>query len=179
MATFTKFIALAGLAVAATAANAATFVFDFSSVGTFTRAAGLYSVNDTVLPGAGADFSTLPVAAVSYTYLDLPATAGSGVITLANASTIDFSFSGSIIPNGNSSNALNGLVVNFNNGTGSLAGITGTGSISNTIRWDAPSFGNAGNSRTTFYAELDAVPEPASMAAIAVGLVALARKRRK
>lgn len=170
---------MAGFAIAATAANAATFVFDFSSVGSFTRAAGTYSVSDTVLPGAGADFSTLPMAAVSYSYLDAAATTGGGMITLANASTIDFSFSGSIIPNGNSSNALNGLVVNFTNGTGSLANIAGTGSISNTIRWDAQSLGNMGTSRTTFYAELDAVPEPASMAAIAVGLVALARKRRK
>lgn len=168
-----------GLTVAAAAANAAPFVFDFSSLGTFTRAAGFYTVNDTVLPGAGADFSTLPVALVNYTNLDAPATVGSGVITLVDASTIDFSFSGSIIPNGTSSNALNGLVVNFTNGTGSLAAYVGTGSISNTLRWSPSSGGNVGTSRTTFYAELDAVPEPASMAAIAVGLVALARKRRK
>lgn len=174
-----RVLALAGLAVVSVAAHAATFVFDFSSKGAFALAAGSYSVNDSVLVGAGSDNSTLPVSTVSYSYLNSALTTGSGTITLADSSTIDFAFGGSLTSSNPNSKALNGTVLSFSNGTGSLANMVGSGSISNTLRWAWNAPGTVGTSRTTYYAELEAVPEPASMAALAMGVIAAARKRRK
>lgn len=174
-----RMLALASLVTASVAAHAATFVFDFSSKGSFALATGSYSVTDTVLSGAGSDASTMAVAGVSYNYFNSPATSGTGTITLVDTSTIDFTFVGGITTNNPNSNALNGAVISFGSGTGSLAGLAGLGSISNTLRWTAGSPGDRGDSRSTFYGELEAVPEPASMAALALGFAALAKKRRK
>lgn len=172
---YTRALAVAALATAAVAANAAPFIFDFSSRGTFGLAAGSYSVSDSVLTSPGADTSTSPVSTIVYTYTNAASTAGGGTITLAGGlGTIDFTFTGSLTNPNPNSKALNGSLISFSNGTGILAGQTGTGSISNTLRWTNNA--NAGISRTTFYGEV--VPEPASMAALAIGALAMARKRR-
>lgn len=170
----TRLLAFAGVAFAAVSANAAPFIFDFSSAGSFGQGGGFNNVIETNVLD---DFSTLAVAGVAYNYvLPVPgATSGTGTILLANSSTIQFAFTGSVTSTSSKSNALNGAVVSFYGGTGTLTGLTGTGSISNTQDWTTSSL--FGDSRTTFYGEL--VPEPASMAALAVGALALARKRRK
>lgn len=164
-----------GLAVVALGAlfvgQALAFTFQFNSVGTFTLAGTTLTVVDN---NVVYDASTSPVDSITYNYSYIgpvaQVTAGTGMITLVDSSTIDFAFNGGIVPNVDS-DALAGAVVTFSNGTGTLAGMSGLGSISNTT-WR-----NTGEDQTTFVANL--VPEPTSMGILAVaGLSLLARRRR-
>lgn len=165
-----RVLALAALSVAALgSAHASSFTFEFNSIGKYSTSGSTLTVVD---PTVVYDASTIKAKSVTYSYtIPGAATSGAGVITLIDNSTIDFSFNGNITA-GVNSDALSGNVVSFSNGTGSLAGYTGNGSISNTT-W------KNGNDQTTFVAELQAVPEPASMAVLGVGLAGVIARRRR
>ena len=161
-------LVLATLCCLAAASQAVQF--SFNSHGTFSTSGGVTSVND---PNIDFDASDITVTSLVYSYADTDTTSGSGTLNVSGGS-IDFAFTGTIT-RGTNSDALGGVILSFNNGTGVLAGLNGQGSLSNTTWVGGPLLGT---DQSTFVANV--VPEPASMAVLAIGAIAaMARRRRK
>ena len=151
----------------------AVVIISFHSIGAHTVSVGTVGATDTTFFDAGS--STYAPLQLDYSYLagspsTLSPTSGTGTLTVVGGS-IGFNFTGGVVGGASGIDALAGTIVTFTTGTGVLAGLSGTGQLSNTVFQTDPN-----QHRTTFEAAL--VPEPASMLALAVGAGVLARRRR-
>jgi hypothetical protein len=99
----------------------------------------------------------------------------SGIYTGAGGS---LSFDGTFIDGANAggSQSVYGTWT-YTGGTGTYANLTGSGTLAVVVDTSNPS--GIEDSYTTFRGNLEAVPEPASMAVLGVGALGLLRRRRK
>jgi len=172
-----RFASIAGLASVAALSAANPFVS--VSTGTFVNGATQYTTAENVLSGT---FAPLP-APTTMNFLGIYLANPNNGITSGSTATFTsgsdqlvlsvlggpFSFSGI-------TSSISGTW-SFLSGTGGYAGIAG-----GTGTWSASyiSLGAAGNfSTTSFVGDLTVVPEPASMAALVMGLGMIAARRRR
>lgn len=161
----------ATLAVGALAISAQAFMIDIISVGGFTNGVGVYATTENVIfqntPGT---LSTLAVAGNINSpgpsqFLNATATyVGSGGSLVVNYSTSPMQTSGN-------SASYDGIWT-YVSGTGAYAGLSGTGAVNFLV--SASGFANHSLS-----GELQAVPEPATMAVLGLGAAALLRRRKR
>ncbi len=186
-----KLIALAGATVVASVgvASAATFDFQFNSNGNYFINGGAHphvNVFETVTT-PGADSSTLPVKDLFYSYHQPTFTGnadnipfGGGIVRLMNGSSIRFAFDGTEAADGQS---LEANLVSFFDGTGSLAGYAGSGNFTaitgSSVLAGDPNGAQSDYSLTSLSAQLQSVPEPTSMGALAIGIGAMLRRKVK
>jgi len=170
---------LGGCIAAASAAHA--LVIDFIWTGSYmpaTPAAGSDAVLADSLVGGNTVFDlvpgSVPITGVAYSYtVGAAATVGSGFLfigTPANLAGVGAVFSFNFTGN-NTSDGVNGTLMTLNGvGAGPYAGYTTTtGQLSHTDHAYPGPFTAGG--------QFSSVPEPASIAAIGLGLVGLVRRR--
>jgi len=166
-----RFAAVA--AVLAVAISAQAFTIDVSSVGKWAIVGANLNTSETVI------FQSTSVVAPVFVTNDTsvvnaaPPTPGVGLLDDGAGNSITYS-----ITFDSASGNFNGVSAsgtwNYVAGTGFYAGLVGGGTI--TENYD----GSSGLSLGTVVGDLRAVPEPASMAAMGLGIVGLiARRRRK
>ena len=168
-----KTLVILALAAVSTAAHAVSI--DLVSAGTYTTDAtnaNLVTQNETVyvshvgtLPSltslvVASDFGASPIAQTA-TY-----TSGSGTLSLM------LTYSGTVV--GDFGVSTDSGTWSYLSGTGSYANLSGMGSYAISYNADDNNF-----STTQVVGNVQAVPEPASMAALAVGAVALLRRRKR
>ena len=155
--------------IMAGSASASAFQFSVLSHGNFS--VSTVQDNETV------DFYYYNgIAAIPVTNLFLDGNTFTGVLSgPGNVDTMSFQFS---IDNSQTfgSNVNQELQWQYTGGTGAFANLTGLGSISIDFHYVDQ---NNADTTSGMTGELEPVPEPASMAALGVGALALIRRRRK
>lgn len=162
-----KTLLIASLLVAACAGQAITF--QYVSVGTYT---GGYTSTESAV------FQNDPMSVPFFTangvvnnpgpsqFLTATAVFSDGG---ANSMTVNYSTS-PVVFQGNSASYAG--TWNYVSGTGAYANMSGGGTMTAIFDTDF-------NSTHSFFGDLQAVPEPASMAVLGLGVAALLRRRRK
>ena len=167
--TFLRASLLAAALGAALSAQAVT-IFTVSS-GTYTLAGTTQTQNETVSLKTG---GYGPLASLVLNY-DTFTMSGTGTYT-GTGGTFNFDYSLPTPPvTVGQGTSLTGVWSTgaFNTSTGTYANTTGVGTFSVTLNTTTKESG------TVFTGNLEAVPEPASMAALGLGAAALLRRRRK
>ena len=164
-------LSLAAMAIgAATSASAVVFRFQYN--GSFDTAGPIAGVDTNAFPGSivGLPTATEGASRLTYFYPSGTGTFVNGVGTVTSPTgSIQFTFEGD-----NDATGLDGALMDFFNGTGEYEGFEGTGIISHTVNNMDPNVVSG-----QFYADIQAVPEPASFAALGLAGVAVLRRRNK
>jgi hypothetical protein len=160
-----RYTLIAALAVGAAAAQAQNFVYTGTKLGSSASV-----INTTQVASATNGTYIFTTGDFAYT---TSGSSSSGTITLTNGSgSISGAFSGNYSVSGPGQSF--GGVVNFTSGTGAYAGYTGGGTFTTNIS----NLGGLGD-LSVLSVNASIVPEPASLGALAVGAVALLRRRNK
>ncbi len=156
--------------------SASTFVA--VSLGTYNNSFGsYYTTAENVLSSVTAPYAALNTLDFTAIYGGSGVTTGSLAVykNAANTDTLTLAFVGGpfTVSGFNTTSSISGSW-NFVSGTGSYASVaSGSGT------WSASYNALAGSlAQTTFVGDLNPVPEPASMAILAVGALGMARRRR-
>jgi hypothetical protein len=160
--------------VLASAVAAHAFSLDLMSHGNYSFPGGtLFAVNETVIY-QNSDATIPSLTAMTYT-ADSNTLVGSGIYTNgADSFSFAFTFTDDIPTDGFSSTQNAHAIWTYTSGTGGFAGLAGSGVL--TSNFNAPL---GATSLTTLSGRLEAVPEPASVAALSFGALALVRRRKK
>lgn len=180
-------LSLLALALLGAFASANALTITFQSTGAIgpdpATAGNLKVVDNTVVSSSFAPLGAFTVTNLTYSFVDAASTTGTGTLTLKRTSDNAIGTLALNFPGFTFLGATNGSMVSsamtLGSGTGWLAGYVGGGAISGVYSYtrDARGAIDKGTSRSSFTAEV--VPEPASLAALGAGVLALLRRRRR
>lgn len=168
----TRTLAAVTLLAGAVCANAVSFYV--ASQGTYNNSFGTYYTTSERVIAELDPFANPTTLAFNATYGGVGISNGTAVYDDGAGNTLTLGFAGGPFTVGTFTSSVAGSW-SFVSGTGAYSSI---GSGSGT--WSASYHASLNSlSQTTFVGDFEAVPEPASMAALGLGAAALLRRRRK